>query len=121
MTASRFDRLRPRTAAAEPLTPAQHDVEGKRALFSSSDAPAGDSPVSATGSGIAIDCSRCERHTLLSPTAALRAAFPALHLSVGLRRGDRETTLGLIRRRHGSWLRCPACGRGSWVRVTVRL
>jgi hypothetical protein len=121
VTASGFDRVRPRTTGHELLTGAQHDVEGKRALFSSSEAPVKESRVSPTGSGVSIDCSRCARHTLLSPTAALRAAFPALHLSVGVRRGDRETTVGLLRRRHGSWLRCPACGRGSWVRVTVSL
>jgi ribosomal protein L37E len=121
MTASRFDRLRPRTADAETLTPTQHDVEGKRALFSSTEAAPAESAGVPTGAGIAIDCSRCGRHTLLTPAAALRAAFPALHLSVGVRRGERETTFGLIRRQHGSWLRCPACGRGSWVRVTVRL
>jgi uncharacterized protein (DUF983 family) len=121
VTASRFDRVRPRTADAESLTPTQHDVEGKRALFSSTEsAPAEPTGVS-TGTGIAIDCSRCGRHTMFNAAAALQAAFPALHLSVGLHRGDREMTIGLFRRRHGSWLRCPACGRGSWVRVTVRL
>jgi len=114
--ASRFDRVRPRTAAAESVVPVVHDAEGKRALFSSTEA---DRPV--FGGGIAIDCSRCRAQTLLTPLAALRAAFPAVHFAVGLRRGERETTLGLVRRRYGSWLRCPACGRGSWVRVTVRL
>ena len=113
MTASRFDRVRPRTAAAEP--PATHDSEGKRALFSSSDT------MRPTGS-IIIECSRCHQVTALTRMAALRAAFPALHLSFVVGHGERETTLGLLRRRrHGSWLRCPSCGQGSWVRMTVRV
>jgi hypothetical protein len=115
VTVSKFDRLRPRTGAdAQPaaLTP---DSEGKRALFSSTDAG---SPSGA----ILLDCSRCGRVTSLTPTAALRAAFPALHLSVVVGWGSRETTIGLLRRdKPGSWMRCPACGRGAWVRVTVRL
>ena len=58
----------------------------------------------------------------LTAMAALRAAFPALHLSFAVGHGERETTVGLLRRRrHGSWLRCPSCGHGSWVRVTVRV
>lgn len=113
MTVSRFDRLRPRTAPAP--APATPDSEGKRALFSSTDV------ARPTGS-ILIECSRCGEVTALTPTAALRAAFPALHLSVVVGHGDRETTIGLLRRRrHGSWLRCPSCGHGSWVRVTVRV
>lgn len=114
--ASRFDRVRPRAGGAETVVPLTHDAEGKRALFSSTEA---DRPV--TRSGIAIDCARCGAHTLLTPAAALRAAFPAFHLSVVVRRGDKETNVGLLRRHYGSWLRCPACGRGSWVRLTVRL
>jgi hypothetical protein len=117
VSTSPFDRLRPRTPDAEHGVVAPKDSEGKRALFSTSDA---DLPLASSG-GISIDCSRCGGHTTLTPTAALRATFPALHVSVNVRRGDRETTLGLIRRRYGSWLRCPACGRGSWVRVTVKL
>ena len=113
MTSSRFDRVRPRTAPGDPAP--THDSEGKRALFSSTDA------VRPPGS-ILIECSRCGRVTALTLTAALRAAFPALHLAVAVGHGERETTIGVLRRRrHGSWLRCPACGHGSWVRVTVRV
>lgn len=113
MTTSRFDRVRPRT---EPVDPAAgHDSEGKRALFSSTD-------VAREHGAILIDCSRCSKETALTPAAALRAMFPALHLSVVVERGERETPIGLLRRRrYGSWLRCPACGQGSWVRVTVRV
>jgi hypothetical protein len=118
LTTSGFDRLRPRQPDAEPspvATATAPDSEGKRALFSSveHERPA--------GAGIAIECSRCGETTRLSPVAAMRAAFPAIHLSIVVGRGDRESTLGLLRRRHGSWLRCPACGRGAWTRVTVRV
>ena len=114
MSRTDFDRLRPRDAVTSPVTTVQRDTEGKRALFS----PESDAPI---GGAITIECARCKRTTALTPTAALRAAFPALHLSVGLARGDSESTLGLFRRHYGSWLRCPACGRGSWARVTVHL
>ena len=118
MSTGGFDRLRPRQPGAEPSPVARStaiDAEGKRALFSSieHDRPA--------GAGITIECSRCGETTRLTPAAALRAAFPAIHLSVVLGRGDRMSTLGLIRRQYGSWLRCPACGRGAWTRVTVRV
>jgi len=113
-----FDRLRQRQPGAEPTPLASSiatDAQGKRALFSSIEH---ERPV---GAGITIECSRCGETTRLTPAAALRAAFPAVHLSVVVGRGDHESTLGLIRRRYGSWLRCPACGRGAWTRVTVRV
>ncbi|MBV9097962.1 MAG: hypothetical protein JO079_07885 [Frankiaceae bacterium] len=118
MTTQGFDRLRPRQPAAEPTavaTPAPADAEGKRALFSSveHERPA--------GAGIAIECSRCGETTMLTPAAALRAVFPAFHLSVAFDRGGKESTLGLVRRTYGSWMRCPACGRGAWTRVTIRV
>lgn len=118
MSANGFDRLRPRQPAAEPapvVAPVVADAEGKRALFSSVEH---ERPL---GSGILIECSRCGETTRLTPAAALRAAFPAFHLSVVVGRGDKESTLGLFRRKYGSWLRCPACGRGAWTRVTIRL
>ena len=103
MTASRFDRLRPRT---EPTDPAPTlDAEGKRALFSSTE-------VSRADWRHPDRVPRCTQTTALTPAAALRAAFPALHLSVVIGHGTRETTVGFLRRRrYGSWLRCPACGR----------
>jgi hypothetical protein len=57
----------------------------------------------------------------MSPVAAVWAAFPSLLLSVTIGRGERESTLGLIRKDHGAFMRCPACGRGSWTRLTIRL
>ena len=113
MSTSRFDRVRPRVAPVDRAP--THDSQGKRALFSSTD------PARLPGS-ILIECSRCGEVTALTAMAALRAAFPALHLSFAVGHGERETTIGLLpRRRHGSWLRCPSCGHGSWVRITVRV
>lgn len=114
MTVSKFDRVRPRTGAVESPAVSTPDAEGKRALFSSTDSG---SPLGA----IQIDCSRCGQVTALTATSALRTAFPALHLAVAVGWAGREVVLGLLRRRHGSWMRCPACGHLSWVRVTVRL
>jgi hypothetical protein len=110
--ASRFDRVRPRTAPTDPVPTL--DSEGKRALFSSTE-------LSRPSGGILVECARCSQTTALTPTAALRV-FPALHLSVVIGHGDRQTRVGFLRRRpYGSWLRCPACGQGSWTRVTIRV
>jgi hypothetical protein len=112
---STFDRVRPRAAGVDPVTTAPRDSEGKRALFSTTE---GDLP----GAGsVTVDCSRCGERTVLSPMAAMRAAFPSLLLSIGFGHGDSESTVGLVRRHHGSFLRCPACHRPSWVRLTVRV
>jgi hypothetical protein len=120
-----FDRVRVRAGEAEPghpVNPASvatigRDAEGKRALFSAT-GPEADVP--AVGS-ITIDCSRCGDRTVMSGFAAVLAAFPSLLLSVAVGRGDKESTVGLLRRHHGAFLRCPACGRGSWTRLTIRL
>jgi hypothetical protein len=114
-----FDRLRARTPAAESHGAATtHDTEGKRALFSAA-SPDAELP-GATGS-VTIDCARCGERTPLSLMSAVRAAFPSLLLSIGIGHGDGETTIGLVPRRHGAFLRCPACGRPTWTRITVRL
>jgi hypothetical protein len=115
VSANGFDRLRPRTTVGVTAAPGTRDAEGKRALFSPAET---ERP---TSGGITVECSRCDQTTVFTPMAALRAAFPAVHLSLGIARGDNESTIGLFRRRHGSWLRCPACGHGAWVRVTIRL
>jgi hypothetical protein len=118
-----FDRLRVRAGDAEPGHPLTagtsvgRDAEGKRALFSSTGPEADVPPVGA----VVIDCSRCGERTQMSPVAAVWAAFPSLLLSVTIGRGERESTLGLIRKDHGAFMRCPACGRGSWTRLTIRL
>lgn len=115
MTAD-FNRVRPRRprVTTEPTT-ISHDVEGKRALFSSAGSP----DVSGTGS-VLVECSRCDERSVLGPMRALRTVVPSLHLAVRIGRGEDVTVLGL-RRDYPSYLRCPACGRPSWTRVTVQL
>jgi hypothetical protein len=73
------------------------DPLGKMALFSkeSEGRPFGT---------LFVECSTCARET---PVSALEAARAALPLSVHL---------PLVRRFH-SFMRCPACGRRTWVRL----
>ena len=114
-----FDRVRSRGPSVESATSTSHDIEGKRALFSQT-TPESDLPGPA--GSVTVECARCATRTALSPVAAVRTALPSLLLSIGVGRGDRESTIGLVpRRRYGAFLRCPACGRGSWTRLTVRL
>jgi len=111
-----FDRLRPRTGT-DAAGSTMHDSEGKRALFSSN-APEAELPSSGS---VSVECSRCSEVTTMTPVAGIRAAIPSLVLSVGLGRNEGESTLGIFRRYYGAFMRCPACGRGSWTRLTVRI
>ncbi len=101
MTAT-FDRVRPRTSG--PRTGGESaprtDVHGKAALFSRSAA----APSLGT---VVITCSACHGATPISYLRALRLAVPSLHIPV-------------LRRDFPSWMRCPDCGRRTWVRVAVR-
>ncbi|MGN6332023.1 MAG: hypothetical protein ACTHOD_10275 [Motilibacteraceae bacterium] len=83
------------------MVPRPRDVEGRQALFT----PV---PVQAAPGGVVVTCSRCGVESVLSAGAFARAALPSLHLP-GLRRS------------HPSLLRCPACRRRTWCRVSVRL
>ena len=116
MTTPTFDRLRPRLVPDDAGS-SLHDTEGKRALFSSN-APEAELPT--TGS-VSVDCSRCSESTVLSLPAAIRAVLPSLLLSIDIGRRDGDTTVGLVRRRYGAFMRCPACGRASWARLVVRV
>jgi uncharacterized protein with PIN domain len=100
-----LDRVRPRTAKASPSASATEirDADGKRALFSVAESE----PAPAFGS-VTIECGSCHERSVLSPMQGLRAVVPSIHLPV-------------VRREHPSWLRCPACGRFSWVRVSIQL
>ena len=117
MTTPTFDRLRPRSAASGDAGSTLHDSEGKRALFSSN---APDAELPSSGS-VSVECSRCGEVTTMTPFAAMRAVIPSFVLSIGLGRKDGDATLGLVRRHYGAFMRCPACGRGSWTRLTVRI
>jgi hypothetical protein len=95
-----FDRLRPRQVVADDPQ-GQIDNEGKRALFSTSDAKP------AFGS-VTVECSSCSESSVLSPGQAGRLLLTTVH-APGLRR------------HHVSWVRCPACGRRSWSRLKLRV
>ncbi len=100
-----FDRVRPRTAddvdAREMAPPESIDADGKRALFSQTSTPP------AFGA-VAVECSSCGKESVLTPTQLLRASFPSVHLP-------------LLKKGASSWLKCPACGRRTWVKLHVRL
>jgi hypothetical protein len=96
-----FDRLRRRNLVPDGSAPLLTDTEGKRALFSTS------TPKPAFGS-VTIECSACSKTSVLSPARAGRLLLTTVH-APGLRR------------RHVSWLRCPACGRRAWCRLKMRI
>ena len=102
---SGLDRVRPRTpdAPSVPSVTEVRDQDGKRALFSVAAPP----QTSAFGS-VTIHCRSCGEQSVLSAWQGLRAALPSIHLPI-------------LRRDHPSYLRCPACGHFSWVRLSVRL
>jgi hypothetical protein len=85
------------------VLPPEPDPLGKMALYSGS----AETRASAYGSFL-VECSSCKRETPLSPLQLVRAAFP---LSVHLP----------LLRRYSSYMRCPACGRWAWLRVTWRM
>jgi len=60
----------------------------------------------ATGSPLALECSSCLAETPVSVFGLARATLPfSIHLP-------------LLRRYH-SLMRCPACGRRTWMRVRL--
>jgi hypothetical protein len=95
---SGFDRLRRR--AEGQRRPGRADLEGKHALFSSGDhGPA--------AGAVTVECSACRTRTTLTALQAARVVIPGVHLP--------------IPHRHGSYIRCPACGRRTWCRVRLAL
>jgi hypothetical protein len=95
-----FDRLRPRSAeSGQSLGPS--DPQGRRALYSVADQ-------TPSLGAVTIECSSCERTSVVTPRRLVGLAAPSLHLP-------------LIKREHPSWMRCPACGDRTWVRVRLRL
>jgi hypothetical protein len=112
-----FDRVRPRSSRpVGSVAPTGHDTQGKRALFSS----AAETASPGVGSAL-VECSRCSERTVLGLAQALRAALPSLHLGlrIGHRQGVRSLALG--HREYPTYMRCPACGRPSWVRFTLQI
>lgn len=105
MSDSGFDRLR-RRSPARPSTmdipqPRPADPDGRRALYSVAEQPPAPGAVT-------IQCSVCDETSAVTPRGLLGLALPSVHLPV-------------LRRRHASWMRCPACGRRTWVRVGLRI
>ena len=100
---SDFDRLRPRSASGEGRASraAAADPLGTRSLYSVAEQPP------AMGA-ISVECSSCERTSVVTPRSLLRLAVPSVHLP-------------FLRGRYFSWLRCPACGRRTWVRLGLSL
>lgn len=99
-----FDRLRPRDATTgwEPDGGAPRlDPQGRGALFSVTTQPP------APGA-ITVACSGCGQRSSVSPRRLLSLLLPSIHLP-------------LIRRGHPSWMRCPACGRRTWVKLVIHL
>lgn len=99
---SGFDRLRPRTPEPVDLPDANAvDAEGKRALFS------GGEPIVPAMGAVVVECSSCGVETAMTPRQLVRASIPSLHLP-------------FVKKDHPSYLRCPACGKRSWVRIRFR-
>ncbi|MCK9893765.1 hypothetical protein [Frankia sp. AgB32] len=103
-----FDRLHRRGDRPPSAPPARagsvvgRDAHGKRVLYS------GVRPATAAVARLRVDCSRCGETCLLGGWRALRALTPSVHLPV-------------MRQRHFSLVRCPACRRMSWVRLALHL
>jgi hypothetical protein len=99
-----FERLprrgpRPPTVGSASTGPAVgRDAHGKRALYS------GVRPVAPGPASLRVECARCGGVRLLGAWQALWTLTPSVHLPV-------------LRPRHASLLRCPACRRVSWVRL----
>ncbi|MFL6239571.1 MAG: hypothetical protein ACJ735_08815 [Actinomycetes bacterium] len=102
---SGLDRVRPRKPQASPTaaTTELRDQAGKRALFSLT-------PETATKvfGSVTVNCGSCGEESTLTPLQAVRAALPSFHLPI-------------LRREHPSYLRCPACSKFSWTRLSVQL
>jgi hypothetical protein len=112
-----FDRVRPRSPrSAGRNTAVGRDAQGKRALYSS----AADTASPGAGSAL-VECSRCDERTVLGLAQALRAALPSLHLGLRIGHGENVRSVSLFKRYYPTYMRCPACGRPSWVRFTLQV
>ena len=97
-----FDRIKPaNTTLSDPgpvVDARDDDVQGKRALFSGADQPP------AIGS-VALECSSCERRSVVSYVRLLKMMTTGFFMPVPLV-GQR------------AWVKCPACQHHAWVTVT---
>jgi hypothetical protein len=118
MSSSGFDRVRPRRSPPQPgvIPEVGHDAQGKRALFSSTS----DTAPPSVGSAL-VECSRCDERTVLGLAQGLRAALPSLHLGLRIGHGEDVRCVSVIKHDYPTYMRCPACGRPSWVRFTLQI
>jgi uncharacterized protein with PIN domain len=99
---------RPPRAKRSPRTPERpagalerRDPLGRMALFSDPE------PEAPPEEHLFVECSSCLKETPVSPLDLVKSALPlSIHLP--------------LLRRHPSFMRCPACGRRTWVRVRYR-
>jgi hypothetical protein len=104
MSESGFDRLRRRRVVpkvTEARVDRPVDPQGRRSLFSVSRQPP---PLGA----VTVSCSSCGQTSVVTPQSLLRLALPSVHLP-------------FLRRGHPSYMRCPTCGRRTWVRLGLQL
>ena len=86
----------------EPDELDDRDPFGRMALFSSTEPE----PDRTRAERFALECSSCLAETPVSPFGLLAAALPV------------SVHLPLVKRYH-SFMRCPACGRRTWLRVVA--
>ena len=94
--------VRARPAATTPEDLETRDPMGRMALFSETQAQP------ATALGWFVECSSCLEETPVSALGLVKLTLPlSIHLP--------------LVRRYGSFMRCPACGRRTWLRVGLRV
>jgi hypothetical protein len=81
---------------------ASRDPFGRMALYSSTEPEPEPDPTQV----LVLECSSCLAETRVSPFGLVRAALPV------------SVHLPLVKRYH-SFMRCPACGRSTWLRLTI--
>jgi hypothetical protein len=100
-----FERLRRRSPDlvddVSAVTGAVPDTDGKRALFSAAEQKP-------SFGSVTLTCSSCGERSVVSARQALRLAVPSVHLP-------------FLRSTPWSWMRCPACGRRTWIDVMIQL
>jgi hypothetical protein len=101
--------MKPRRAPPRVIKPRasqgfdERDPLGRMALFSEVEPDTAPTP-----RGLLVECSSCLSVTAVSLVGLARAALPiSVHLP-------------LLKGRYPSLMRCPACGRRTWVRLTYR-
>jgi hypothetical protein len=100
-----FDRIRrrePQRAPGDSLVGERaRDPLGRRALFSVAEQ-------SPSLGAVTLECSACQRTSVVTPRQAVWLALPSLHLPI-------------VKRSHSSWMRCPACRRRTWLSLRIKL